>query len=214
MNEIKVAIVDDHEVFVDSLSQALNNIDEIKVIFSTNSGNKIIAFCEMEEIPDVILLDISMPEIDGFKTCKTLVDIYPDVKVIALTGHRQKNYISKMIKSGASGYLLKSSKISAVIDAIKKAADGGLPFNNEAIQIMCNIYKDTDGYVLGKNDFSDREMEIIQLVCKELSTSEIAKKLYISESTVSTHKNHIFTKMKVRNTIGLAIYAFTHGLLE
>lgn len=214
MDEIKVGIVDDHEVFAESLSEALNNTKGIKVIYTSTSGLDFVNHCEMVGVPDIVLLDISMPEPDGFEICKILVDSYSDVKVIALTGHQESHYISKMIRCGASGYLLKNAKIIDVVKAINKAADGGLPFNNEAIQVMVGIYKDTDDNIACKKDFSNRELEIIQLVCEEHSTGEIAEILFLSKSTVSTHKNHIFTKMKVKNAIGLAIYAFKHGLLE
>ncbi|MDD2636742.1 MAG: response regulator transcription factor [Bacteroidales bacterium] len=214
MDEIKLAIVDDHEIFVESLSQALSNIKGIKVVFTSNNGLDFVKHCEKSEVPDVVLLDISMPDQDGFETCKRITTKLSSIKVIALTGHKEKQYIAKMIRSGASGYLLKNAKIIDVVNAVKKVADGGLPFNNEAIQVMFDIYKETDGNIAVKNDFTKRELEIIHLVCKEYTTSEIAEKLFLSESTVSSHKNNIFAKMKVKNAIGLAIYAFTHGLLE
>lgn len=214
MSRISVGIADDHSVFVESLSNTLNNVSGIVVIHTSNSGIELLNNCEMNKVPDVILLDLSMPDMDGFETCQELVQRFPEVKVIALTGHKEKNYIAKMIRSGASGYLLKTAKVDDVANAVKKAADGGLPFNNEAIEVMCNIYKDNDGVIAKKTDFSERELQIIQLTCQEFSTKEISKELYLSESTVSSHKKNIFAKMKVKNTIGLAIYAFTHGLIN
>jgi len=214
MSRITVSITDDHSVVIESLQRIINDVPGLYVIHTSNDGLELLNYCSAEGAPDVALIDLEMDGMDGFKASEEINKLYPNTKVIALTGHKERNYIARMIRAHASGYVLKSAGIDEVIDAIKKAANGGLPFNNEAIEVMRTLYQDTEGNVAKKSDFSEREMEVIDLICKEYSTSEIADKLYLSESTISSHKKNIFAKMKVKNTIGLAIYAFTHGLLD
>lgn len=211
---IKIGIADDHSIFLDSLSNLLNSVSNFKVTITANNGQELLDSCRDNGVPNVILLDLSMPIMDGFETCKELNNQYADCKVIALTMHKEKSYIARMIRNGVSGYLLKDAQVEEVIDAINKAANGGLPFNNEAIDVMRNIYKDNDGKIASINDFSSRELEIIDCVCREYTNPEIAQNLFISESTVANHKKSIFKKMKVKNTIGMAVYAVMHGLVD
>jgi DNA-binding NarL/FixJ family response regulator len=211
--EIKIAIADDHVLFGQGLASLIDSVEGMRVVHIAENGLELLKGIKAKGMPDVILLDIEMPVMDGFQTLKELLKINPSVRVIAFSMHKEYSFISKMILSGTCGYLIKNAQPEEVINAIKTVADGGLSFNQEATAVMMNMIYTKDKTKLSRIDFTERELEIIELLCKEKSTTEIAEILCVSRSTVEFHKHSIFEKMETKSLVGMAVYAIQNKII-
>ncbi|PLX07672.1 MAG: hypothetical protein C0596_09560 [Marinilabiliales bacterium] len=214
MEIITLGIIDDHMLFMKSLVTLLRQYCDVRVKLTAENGQEFLNKLEDVELPDVILMDISMPVMDGPKTTKILVEKYPDCKVIALSGYSGKSYISKMILSGVCGFLSKNINPEDLINAIIKANDGGLPFNEEALEVLRSIYIEDEDNKDTKSKYTNHELKIIDLICHEKTNNEIAESLGISKNTVEVHKRKLIQKMGVKNSVGIAVYAVRYGLVE
>lgn len=166
--------------------------------------------------PDIILMDINMPDMTGIELTRIIKEINPNVKILALTMFEDILYIQKMIHSGANGYILKSADMQVLVDAIKTVANGGTFLGDEiqnTILEKVGTIDSEDFKDLNQNKLSKRELEILFLITKEFSNSQIAKKLFISERTVETHRKNIMAKTKSKNTAGLVKHAIREGLV-
>ena len=206
MNRIKIAIVDDHDLFREGLSLVLGQIENFVIIFDTSNGNLFLDFLQTS-IPDVVLMDINMPIIDGIETTRKAVEINPNLKIIALTMFSDTMHYTQMIHAGIKGFILKKSNKFELQQAICAVFAGGNYFSQEILQKMAfqsvNFPNNTD-------KFTQREMDVLNLVCKGLTSQEIAGKLFISDKTVETHRNNIFHKAEVRNSSELIVWAIKH----
>lgn len=214
MEKIKIAIADDHSLFASSLASLLNSVENMEVTIVASDGKELLEEVEKTGLPDVIILDVEMPVLDGFKTASKLISMYPSARIIALSMHKERSFIAKMINNGVSGYLLKNAKPEEVIEAINSVYDGGLPFNKEAVSVMKSTCRKSVEQVPLEESFTKREIEIIKYISYEYTNQEIADKLLISKSTVETHKKNIITKLNVKNAIGIALYAVSRGLVD
>ncbi len=214
MEKIKIAIADDHSLFASTLAGLLNSVENMEVVIVASDGKELLEEVEKTGLPDVIILDVEMPVMDGFKTASRLVSRYPSARIIALSMHKERSFIAKMINNGVSGYLLKNAKPEEVIEAINSVYDGGLPFNKEAVSVMKSTCRKSVEQLPLEESFTRREIEIIKYISYEYTNQEIADKLLISKSTVETHKKNIITKLNVRNSIGIALYAVSRGLVD
>lgn len=213
MKKIKVFLVDDHKLFRNGLSLLMENEKDVVVTGEAENGKQ---FCEAieQEQPDVVLMDIEMPEMDGFQATETACKKYPDLKVISLTMFGEEHYYLKMIEAGAKGFLLKNSDIDEVIKAIKTVYNGGTYFSQE---ILYNVVKNIQE--VGKEtglpfELSSRESEVLELICKGLSNTEIASELNISKRTVEKHRSNILDKTQTHNTASLVMYAVENKLIK
>ncbi len=206
MNRIKIAIVDDHDLFREGLSLVLGQIEKFVIIFDTSNGNLFLDFLQTS-IPDVVLMDINMPIIDGIETTRKAIEIHPDLKVIALTMFSDTMHYTQMIHAGIKGFILKKSNKFELQQAICAVFAGGNYFSQEILQKMAfqsvNFPNNTD-------KFTQREMDVLNLVCKGLTSQEISEKLFISAKTVEVHRNNIFNKAEVRNSSELIVWAIKH----
>lgn len=213
---IKVLVIDDHQLIIDGLKSILE--DEETVLFAGGANNmeEAMNFLETNEV-DVVLADISMPEHNGIELTRKILEQYPGIKVLALTMHEDIRMISGMIDAGASGYLLKRTNMTEVLDAIQLIAEGQKYLGHEVQAILMDdlVHREA-GQVAAEesNRLTGREKEVLNLVAKELSNEEIANKLFISERTVETHRRNIFTKTNTRTIIGLIKYAIRNGLIS
>ncbi len=206
MNRIKIAIVDDHDLFREGLSLVLGQIEKFVVIFDTSNGNLFLEFLQTS-IPDVVLMDINMPVIDGIETTRKALEINPNLKIIALTMFSDTMHYTQMIQAGIKGFILKKSNKFELQQAICAVFAGGNYFSQEILQKMAfqsvNFPNTTD-------KFTQREMDVLNLVCKGLTSHEISEKLFISAKTVEVHRNNIFNKAEVRNSSELIVWAIKH----
>jgi len=214
---IKVLIVDDHQLMIEGLKVLLEDELGIKVVSGAASMGEAIKILEEQQV-DIILMDINMPEISGIDMTKKIRELYPAVKVIALTMHEDISVISKMIKAGASGYILKRTNMQEVVDAIRAVHQNGR-YLSASVQhvIMDNLMSPEELLDTAEEDkpvLSSRELEVLQLIAKEFSNEQIGEALYISERTVEAHRRNIFIKTKTKSIVGLIKYALNEGLVE
>jgi len=212
---IRLLIADDHQMLKDGIKAMLKDNDEIDVFAEASNGIEVLAV--MDKNPaDVVLLDINMPVLDGIETCKKLKQMFPLVKILALTMYDEGNLITKMVKNGARGYILKNTGKEKLIEAIKTVYNGGTYFSDRVKDALIS------SMVLEKNknnnsfipSLTRREKEIIELIVNEFTTHEIAEKLFISEKTVETHRKNLLQKLNARNTAGLVRIAMEKGLIK
>lgn len=212
MNMINIAIADDHLLVINGLKAMVESTSDIKLLFSATSGHDLLSELK-EKQPDVLLLDIQMPDVNGIDLCKEVHARYPSVKIIALTNFEQSSYVKQMVRNGALGYLLKNIDGKTLQAAIRTVVQDK-PFIHEQIrnnmlnEVLSGTKVTSQGISLTK-----REMEILGLVAKEMTNQEIADKLFISVRTVETHRVNLTQKLGVHNTAGLVKEAYKRGLI-
>jgi DNA-binding NarL/FixJ family response regulator len=211
---IKLLIADDHKMLRDGIKAMMVESHEIAVVGEASNGLEVLELLENIET-DVLLLDINMPHMDGVETCKKVIKLYPFVSVLALTMYDEGAMISKMVKQGAKGYILKNTGKEQLINAIKTVYNGQNFFSDQVketlITSMSPNKKSSSGAFIPK--LTKREKEIINLIVNEYTTTEIADQLFISEKTVETHRKNVLQKLNVRNTAGLVRIVMEKGLL-
>ena len=216
-NQIKVLVVDDHQLMIEGLKSLLECEEDIVFAGGANSMAETLEFLRTNKV-DVILMDINMPDGSGIETTMQVRDLYPQVKVIALTMHDDISIITRMIKAGASGYVLKRTNMNEVIDAIRVVSNNGRYLSAYAQHIVMDnlVMPPIKPEVMeeAKPVLSSRELEVLKLVAKEYSNEQIAEMLFISERTVEAHRRNIFIKTKTKTIIGLIKYAINNGLVD
>lgn len=211
MDIIKVVIVDDHVIFRKGLMAILNEIDDVKVVGEASNGQEAIKLLKRLET-DVILMDIKMPGMDGIEATEKILAVHPEIKIIALTMFEEISYFNKMIEVGASGFLLKKTDVDELEKALHQVYAGDAYFSEEFVS---SVSPD----LLQKNvrntiNLSDREMEVLKLICKGYSNPEIARQLYISARTVDGHRAKLLEKTGAKNAANLVMYAVRNGLVK
>jgi DNA-binding NarL/FixJ family response regulator len=206
MKPIQVFIVDDHYMVIEGIRTLLQGEKDIELIGHASNAASCLAFL-MNQQPDVILMDISMPEKSGVELCAELRSLYPSVFVIGLSTFNQFTYINSMMENGASGYLLKNASKQEIITAIKIVATGKTYLSDEAASILKNAAHQ-DSPVLTR-----RENEVLRLIAEGLTNPEIANKLFLSLSTVDTHRKSLMRKLNIKNTALLIRFAIEHKLI-
>ncbi|MEQ9289827.1 MAG: response regulator transcription factor [Cyclobacteriaceae bacterium] len=197
MSKIKIAIVDDHQLFRDGVTAMLSKNEFFDVIARLSNGKEFLEYLETETHPDVLLLDLTMPEMDGFEVLKHLKKKYPQIRTIAISMHDDGNYIVKCVRGGAYGYLLKNADEDELTLAINTVYEEKKYFNKGISERMINIMA-LEGSQPKK--LSSKETEILELISEGLTTKEIAEKMFISTRTVETHRANMMKKLTVKNT--------------
>ena len=212
MSNYRIFLVDDHKLFREGLKLLLHNLDCVSEVYEAGGG---IEFLESlnENIPDIVFMDIEMPEMDGIQTTEKALSLYPNLKIVALSMYGDEAYYSRMIEAGVKGFLFKDSEIQEVESAIMIVGAGKSYFSQE---IMVNILQNTSKKkIVPKTfDLSDREKEVLYHICKGLSNSEIAGLLKLSKRTVDKHRENILLKTNSNNTASLVIFAIKNGIIE
>lgn len=200
MNEIKLIIADDHELFRNGLAELLRKHEDIKIVKSVADGLEFMELINSKFEADIVLLDITMPNMDGFQVLKELNSSASDIKPIVISMHNDGNYIAKCAKMGAYGYLLKNTDESELILAIRTVSNGKKHFSAEISEKMINFMATQS---ISENVLSNKETEVLGLIAKGLTTKEIATKLFVSSRTIETHRANILKKLEVKNTAEL-----------
>lgn len=200
MNEIKVIIADDHKLFRNGLEELLRKYDDIKIIKSVGDGIEFMNCVKNQIDADVVLLDITMPNMDGFQVLKELKTVNATIKPVIISMYNDGNYIAKCAKMGAYGYLLKNTDESELVLAIRTVSKGKKYFSAEISEKMINFMSTQS---ISENILSNKETEVLGLLSKGLTTNEIAAKLYVSSRTIETHRGNILKKLEVKNTAEL-----------
>ncbi len=209
----KVIIVDDHTLFRNGLRILLNNIENYHVIAEAANGKQFLELLNTI-VPDLVLMDISMPVMDGIEASAIAHEKYPNLKIITLSMYGEEDYYYKMVNAGVKGFVLKNSDIKEVKTALDIVYDGGSFFSSELLQNLVNSLKSAPKSKEFHTELSEREMEILILICQGMSNQEIADKLFISKRTVDKHRANILEKSESKNTAQLVVYAIKNRLVE
>lgn len=212
-NRIKILLADDHKMIRDGIKSMLDHNDAVDIL-EADTGKKALEVCRMTPV-DLIIMDINLPEYSGIEVAKRVKEQFPDVKVLALSMMDQDEHIRRMIEAGASGYILKSSGIEELEEAIRTVMNGEHYFGKGATDVILKDLVDSKGKrkTAGSDELTNRELEILGLICEELTNKEIADKLFISTRTVDAHRRSLLQKTGAKNTAGLVKYALQNKLL-
>ncbi len=214
--DIRLLIADDHEIFRDGFRLMLTKYPEIILIGEACNGKELIEMTNQLH-PDVIICDIKMPVMDGIEATKKITEQFPDMGIIGLSMFDDDELIIEMLEAGARGYLIKNAGKEQITEAIRTV------YNNEPYYCKTTSYKLTNMIAksrfnpykkTAKAEFSEREKEIIELICQEMTNKEIGDKLFLSVRTVEGHRLKILEKMNVKNTVGLVVYAIKNGIVK
>jgi len=212
MDKIKIALADDHQLFRNGLKILLGSFNEFEVVAEASNGNELLRALESSPA-NIVLMDISMPEMDGVEATGILSRQMPGTKVIALSMYGEEEYYYRMVDAGAKGFILKDSDITDVHDAIIAVHKGGNYFSQELLYHVINRIKNREQEVKSSS-LSKREKEILLKICEGLSNHEIADSLFISKRTVDKHRANLLAKTGSKNTASLILYALKNRLIE
>jgi DNA-binding NarL/FixJ family response regulator len=210
MEIVRIIIADDHVIFRKGLRAILNEITEFKVIAEAANGIELLEMLKNQET-DVVLMDIKMPEMDGILATKQILEKYPEIKIIALTMHEEIGYFNQMIEAGAIGFLLKKTNKDELETAIKAVMQNENYFSQEFIT---SINKHTMAGRQVNIKLSERELEVLDLICKGYSNIEISKMLELSQRTIDGHRSRLFEKTGAKNAPNLVLFALKNGLIK
>jgi DNA-binding NarL/FixJ family response regulator len=211
---LRIGITDDHALFRKSLRFLINSFDKMEVVLEAENGIDLLEKLKTKTI-DVLLLDLQMPEMDGFSTCHKLYELYPEIKILVLTHLDEQETIRKILSLSIQGYFTKNTEPQELKNAILKLSDNGFYFEKNLTSIIRFVEDNPETEIEPENfePFTQREMQVMKLTIKELSGLEIADKLCISPKTVEKHKRNLMEKTNSKNFIGVIKYALLNQLI-
>ncbi|MEM6343154.1 MAG: response regulator transcription factor [Bacteroidota bacterium] len=213
---MKIALVDDHKLFRKGMKALLEEIEGLEVIFEAANGQELLDNMA-EQQAEIILLDLEMPVMDGVTVLPKIQSGYPEAKVLILSMHQDDQFIVHLLEQGAHGYLLKDTELEELEDALESVKENGFYFNDRTSRAMLSRLtrrqkiKPTFGHV---EPLSERETEVLKLICEEFTTAEIADKLFLSPRTIEGYRNRLLEKTGAKNTAGLVVFAARQGYLD
>lgn len=216
MRKKRIIIVDDHKLFRDGLKFVLDQMDNIEVMAEAATGVEFLEIIEHKK-PDLVLMDISMPELNGIETTLMALAIQPKLKILVVSMYCDEDYYYQMIQAGVMGFVLKESGKDELENAINRVLNGENSFSQKLLtNVIVNFNKPVRSSVNNSNsdNLTKRELEVLKHICKGHSNAQIAEKLYISIRTVEGHKSNLIRKTGVKNTISLVMYALKNELVE
>ncbi|WP_138483375.1 response regulator [Dyadobacter bucti] len=210
-----IAIVDDHELMAKALSGLVQKFEEYDVLYEVPGGNELIYMIKMKMVPDIVLLDINMPEMDGYDTALWLKNNYPEVKVLALSMNDKEESIVRMLRNGARGYLLKGCKPHELKQALDSLVQKGYYYTEYITnQLIKSLNPDTFKNPVDMLGLNERETNFIRLSCSDLTYAEIADKMCVSPRTVDGYRESVFQKMNVKSRVGMVLVAIRLKIFE
>lgn len=210
---IKIIIADDHQLFREGLINLLTDASNIEIVANAENGKDAIEKAIIHK-PDIVIMDIHMPELTGVEATAQLRDKMPDVKVIALSMHSEKHYVKGMLEAGAVGYLFKNCTYSQLINAIETVYSGKKYLSNEIAEVLIDDFLD-NGNSANESlaELTEREMEVLKLYADGKTTRDISKELFVSIKTIGTHKQHIQEKLNLKTTADMTKFALKNGII-
>jgi len=205
-----VFIVDDHPVVVEGLKSVIEKLENIQVSGVAYNAVDAVNLLKITAT-DVLLLDINLPDINGIDLCKKVRKEFPEIRVLAISTFSERSYISRMIENGALGYLIKSASADEIAEAVASVMEGKLYMSLNMEHLLRPVSVISMGNL---PDLTKREKEVLQLIAKGMTNNQIAEKLFVSPSTVDTHRKNMITKLEVSNTAALVRFAVEHGLID
>jgi DNA-binding NarL/FixJ family response regulator len=217
MNKIKLLLADDEELFRKGISFLLQRQDNIQILYEANNGSEVVEYLKSSSIhPDIILMDLKMPMLNGVEATKLINKEFPSIKIIALTSYNTKSFIANMIEIGAASYIVKNSSPEEMITTINQVIEKGFYYNEEVLNVIQEnlITNNRKNIFFEDIILTKREREILELICYQNSTQQIADKLFIIPRTVEGHRNNLLLKTDSQNSAGLVVFAITVGVLQ
>ncbi len=216
---IHLAIADDEALFRKGMIALLQDEQDITVVLEASNGEDLLRQLRTTEVfPEVLLLDLNMPELNGIEASKIIRETYPDLKIIVLSTHFSSAFVLNMIEIGAAAYLPKNTDPNEVRQTILDVVSNGFSYSQSVMEIIRqNLLQKTRPKLQAQpfgSDLTNREKEILQLICEEFTTAEIAERLYISPRTVDGHRNNLMEKLGCKNVAGLVVYAIQNDLVK
>ncbi|TXF91834.1 response regulator transcription factor [Neolewinella aurantiaca] len=210
---IRIALVDDQKLFRGGLRMILSDNENFNVVFEAGNGKQFFERLAFEPV-DVVILDVEMPIMDGIETLKLIKEKYPEVHVIMLTMHDNDRLINHLMQEGASGFLLKDENPEVVRTAVERVAQEGIYFRDYVSKALLKGGRQkSDSASYGGPEITERERQVLCLICQEFTSKEIAEKLFISARTVEGHRRSLQDKTGSRNIVGLVLYAVKNGIV-
>jgi DNA-binding NarL/FixJ family response regulator len=213
---IRLIIADDHEIFRDGLALMLSKQEAVTLIGQAGDGQELLRLVD-ESRPDMVLTDIKMPKLDGIAAAKLILERYPATKIIALSMFEEADLIVEMLEAGAKGYLLKNADKREILDAILTVDEGNIFYCKHTTAHLASLIVKSKFDAHKKSVgplFTEREREIIKLICRQHTAQEIGGMLFLSKRTVEGYRTRILEKMDVKNTAGVVIFALKHSIIK
>lgn len=216
--KIKIALADDQILFREGIASIIKNEKDFFLLMEADNGLDFLTRIKSTiELPDILLMDMEMPGMDGMQLNDEIRNKYPSIKVIVLSVHAKERLIARMIQAGASGYLLKNCNKDELLTAVRNVYNNGFYITPNVIQALQSPQANAKGVTNIQSisiDLSQREIEVLKLICEEFSNAQIADKLFISVRTVDGHRNNLLAKTGCHNTAGLVLFAVKHHVYE
>lgn len=217
LSSINVVLVDDHILLRNGLANLIKSFGGYNVIFEADNGKHLIEQLYPQQMPDIILMDINMPQMDGYETTLWLRKNHPDTKVLALSMYDNENAIIRMFKAGAKGYILKDCDPAELRGALHALISKGFYYSEMVTGRLIHTINQMDeenNHIKSLTQLNDREMEFIRYACSELTYKEIADKMFLSARTIDGYREALFEKLHVKTRVGLAMYAIKNGIVN
>lgn len=215
---IQIAIADDEGLFRRGIRLILEGYQDINVLLEAENGEELLKKIRTSaDLPDILLLDLKMPVMNGIEAAEIIRREFPSILIVVISSHISKAFILNMIEIGASSYLGKNADPDEVVETIRLVREKGFYYNAHVMEVIRenmtskNVVKPQRNF---EPELTARELEVLQLICKEYTTQEIGKQLFISSRTVEGHRNNLLSKLGCRNTAGLVIYAYQHNFVR
>src|SRR5687767_748814 len=213
MQKIKLLLADDHHLFLEGIRSLLTDEEGIEITAVAHNGIDVLAQLKKISV-DICILDINMPELNGIETAKEIKKMYPEIKVVILTTHNDKEFIITMLEMGVEGYVMKNATKTELVNAIDKVWKGDNYFAEDVHSVILKDFRDKKNSTKENIVLTQREKEIVQLLSQQLTNEQVAKKLHISFRTVETHRKNIMQKTKATNLAGLIKFAYEKGIIS
>lgn len=214
-NSINIGLIDDDLLLLEGLNLLLSTIPSLHISFSTTKPQTVIGQLkdlEKMNFPNVLLMDIKMEPINGFQLVELVKELYPNIKIIILSSYYHQSYLGQMVKLGVSSFLPKNSSKQLLLEAIKQVNENGVFFTEKDQKLIIEFLQNKKTKYNEEPAFTEREIDVIKLICKEYTNQEIADHLFLSKRTVETHRQRILEKIGAKNTVGLVVYAVVNQI--
>ena len=216
-NKIKIILADDEELFRKGIYFLLQREPNIEIIFEASNGSELVEHLKnTTELPDIIMMDLKMPLLNGVEATKLIHKDFPAIRIIALTSYNTKSFIANMINVGAASYLVKNASPIDMIKTVNEVAQKGFYYNEIVMEVIHqNMISNTGSKTVLDEDFlTEREKEVLELICKQYSSAEIGEMLSLSARTVDGHRNNLLLKTNSKNMAGLVIFAIQNKIIN
>ncbi|ASW76064.1 response regulator [Chryseobacterium piperi] len=217
-SKIKIALIDDEQLILEGVKLLLSNEENLSVTLTADNGPDFIKSLEDfsgSHFPDIALVDVQMQPMNGFELVGILKEKYPDLKIIILSSHYKSSILGYMVKLGVSAFLPKNSNKKTFIEAITMVSKNGVYFTAEDHQMLLSYMNSSTkkrSLFEMEDELSEREKDVVKLICQEFTNNEIAEKLFISPRTVESHRQRVLEKIGAKNTVGIVIYAIINNI--